>query len=249
MIDVHFVPTPNGRKVTIMLEEVGLPYRVIPYNMLEGEHLTPEFRRINPNGRLPAIVDHEPIGDGAPFAVMESGAILLYLSEKAGGALVPPDPRGRSEAVQWLMWQMAGLGPMHGQAHHFIRYAPEGQDYGVARYGNEARRLLSVLEARLSETEYLAGDYSVADIAAWPWVGATYAIGFELDPYPATRRWMASIAERPAVKRATEAKNAANLQSRRPVLTPEQWSNLFGENMLKGSGVADPQAGSLTRTP
>lgn len=235
MIDVHFVPTPNGNKVTIMLEETGLPYRLIPYNMLEGEHLTPEFRRINPNGRLPAIVDHDPPGGGEPFAVFESGAILVYLGEKAGGALLGEGPRGRSLVMQWLMWQMAGLGPMHGQAHHFIRYAPEGQDYGVARYGAEARRLLAVLEARLKAADYLAGDYSVADIASWPWVRATYAIGFDLEPYPNIRRWLEAIGERPAVKRGTETRNAANLQSLRPVLTPEQWSNLFGENMLKSS--------------
>lgn len=235
MIDVHFVPTPNGHKVTIMLEEVGLPYRLVPYNMLDGEHLTPEFRRINPNGRLPAIVDHEPIGGGAPFAVFESGAILLYLSEKAGGALVPDDPRGRSLCHQWLMWQMSGLGPSHGQAHHFIRYAPEGQDYGVARYGAEARRLLAVLERRLGEAEYLAQEYSIADMAAWPWVRATYAIGLDLEPYANISRWMAAVGARPAVARATEARNTANLQKRRPVLTPEQWSNLFGENMLKSS--------------
>jgi len=235
MIDVHFVPTPNGHKVTIMLEEIGLPYRLIPYNMLEGEHLTPEFRRVNPNGRLPAIVDHEPIGGGEPFAVFESGAVLLYLSEKAGGAFVPTDPRRRSLAQQWLMWQMAGLGPMHGQAHHFIRYAPEGQDYGAARYGAEARRLLAVLERRLSEAEYLAEEYSVADMAAWPWVRATYAISFDLEPYANISRWAAAVGARPAVMRGTEARNAANLQKLRPVLTPQQWSNLFGENMLKAS--------------
>ncbi|ODT88608.1 glutathione S-transferase N-terminal domain-containing protein [Phenylobacterium sp. SCN 70-31] len=242
MIDVHFVPTPNGNKVTIMLEEVGLPYRLIPYNMLEGEHLTPEFRRINPNGRLPAIVDHEPPGGGEPFAVFESGAILLYLSEKAGGALTPADPRGRSLAHQWLMWQMAGLGPMHGQAHHFIRYAPEGQDYGVARYGAEAARLLAVMDARLGEADYLAGEYSVADIAAWPWVRATYAIGLDLEPYPNVRRWVDAVGARPAVQRGVETRNAPNLQSRRPTLTPQQWSNLFGENMHRSFGVTSPPA-------
>jgi len=235
MFDVHFVPTPNGNKVSIMLEEVGLPYRLIPYNMLEGEHLTPEFRKVNPNGRLPAIVDHEPVGGGEPFAVFESGAILLYLSEKCGGALMPADPRRRSLAQQWLMWQMAGLGPMHGQAHHFIRYAPEGENYGVARYGAEARRLLAVLERRLAVAEYVAEEYSVADIACWPWVRATYAIGFELDAYPNIQRWMAAIGDRPAVQRGIETKNAPNLQKRRPELTPQQWSNLFGENMLKSS--------------
>lgn len=237
MIDVHFVPTPNGHKVTIMLEELGLPYRLIPYDMLKGDHLKPEYRTVNPNGRLPAIVDDDPVGGGEPFAVMESGAILLYLSEKAGGAFVPADPRGRSLAQQWLMWQMSGFGPSHGQAHHFIRYAPEGQDYGVARYTNEAKRLLAVLERRLSEAEYLAGEYSVADMATWPWVRATRAIALSLEPYPAISRWFAAVGDRPAVQRGTEVKNAPNLSSLRPTLTPEEWSNLFGENMLKSSGA------------
>jgi len=235
MIDVHFVPTPNGHKVTIMLEELGLPYRLILYDMLAGEHLSPAFRQINPNGRLPAIVDHEPIGGGKPFAVMESGAILLYLSEKAGGAFMPADPRGRSLAQQWLMWQMAGLGPMHGQAHHFIRYAPGGQDYGVARYANEARRLLAVLERRLGSADYLAGEYSVADMAAWPWVRAARAISIDIEPYANVSRWFAAVAARPAVVRGTAVTNAPNLSSQRPTLTAEQWSNLFGENMLRAS--------------
>jgi GST-like protein len=232
MIDVHFVPTPNGHKVSIMLEEVGLAYGLIPYDMLAGEHLTEGYRRINPNARLPAIVDHEPIGGGAPLGVFESGAILLYLSEKTG-KLMPADPRRRVLAQQWLMWQMAGLGPMHGQAHHFIRYAPEGQDYGVARYGAEARRLLVVLDRRLGEAEYLAEDYSVADIAAWPWVRATRAIALSLEPFAHIRRWFAAIEGRPAVQAGAAVKNTANLSSLRPVLTPDQWSNLFGENMLR----------------
>jgi GST-like protein len=239
MIDVHFVPTPNGHKVSIMLAELELPHRLIPYDMLGGGHLTPEFRRINPNARLPAIVDHAPIGGGAPFAVFESGAILLYLSEKAGGALMPADPRRRSLAQQWLIWQMAGFGPMHGQAHHFVRYAPEGQDYAVARYMNEARRLLGVLDRRLGETEYLAEEYSVADIATWPWVRATRAIEIDLAAYPNVGRWFATIAERPGVLRGAEAKNAPNLASLRPKLTAEQWSNLFGENMLKSGQRQD----------
>lgn len=235
MIDVHFVPTPNGHKVTIMLEELGLPYRLIPYDMLKGDHLKPEYRAVNPNGRLPAIVDDEPIGGGPPFAVMESGAILLYLSEKAGGAFLPADPHRRSLAHQWLMWQMSGLGPSHGQAHHFIRYAPEGQDYGVQRYTNEAKRLLAVLERRLTAAEYLAEEYSIADMAAWPWIRATRAIAMPLDPYPAITRWFAAVGDRPAVQRGTEVKNAPNLSSLRPTLTAEEWSNLFGENMLKSS--------------
>jgi GST-like protein len=232
MIDVHFVPTPNGHKVSIMLEEVGLAHRLIQYDMLGGGHLTPEFRRINPNARLPAIVDHDPIGGGEPLSVFESGAILLYLSEKTG-RMMPTDPRRRSAAQQWLMWQMAGFGPMHGQAHHFIRYAPEGQDYGVERYRNEARRLLFVLDGRLGEAEYLAEEYSIADIATWPWVRATRAIGMTLEPFANIGRWFAAIDARSAVQAGAAVRNTANLSSLRPVLTPEQWSNLFGENMLR----------------
>lgn len=231
MIDVYFTPTPNGHKVSIMLEEVGLPHQLLAMDMLKGDHLTPEYRRINPNGRLPAIVDHDPIGGGAPLPVFESGAILLYLAEKTG-QLLPTDPRRRSQAQQWLMWQMASFGPMQGQAHHFIRYAPEGQVYPVERYRNETIRLLNVLEGRLSEAQYLAVEYSIADIAAWPWARAVRAIGLDLEDYPAVKRWWDIIAERPAVQRGTDVKNAANLSSARPVLTEEQWSNLFGENML-----------------
>ncbi|MBB4632749.1 hypothetical protein GGQ98_002376 [Sphingosinicella soli] len=144
MIDVHFTPTPNGHKVSIMLEEIDLPHRLIGYDMLGGEHLQPAFRAINPNGRLPAIVDHDPADGGPPLPVFESGAILLYLAEKTG-RFMPADPRGRSLAQQWLVWQMAGLGPMHGQAHHFIRYAPAAIDYAIERYRKEALRLLAVI--------------------------------------------------------------------------------------------------------
>ncbi|MEW4467533.1 glutathione binding-like protein [Parasphingorhabdus sp. JC815] len=235
MIDVYFTPTPNGHKVSIMLEETGLPHRLINMDMLKGDHLTPEYRRINPNGRLPAIVDHEPINgpeaDSEPLPVFESGAILLYLAEKSG-QLLPDDPRRRSQAQQWLMWQMASFGPMQGQAHHFIRYAPEGQTYPVERYRNETIRLLNVLNGRLSETDYLAEEYSVADIATWPWARAVRAIGLTLEDYPAVQRWFDEIAQRPAVISGTDVKNAANLSSARPVLSQEQWSNLFGKNML-----------------
>ena len=231
MIDVYFTPTPNGHNISIMLEEVGLPHQLLKMDMLKGDHLTPDYRRINPNGRLPAIVDHAPVGGGAPLPVFESGAILLYLAEKSG-QLMPADPRRRSQAQQWLMWQMASFGPMQGQAHHFIRYAPEGQDYPVARYRNETIRLLHVLNGRLKEAEYLAGDYSIADIACWPWTRAIRAIGLTLDDFPDVARWFAAIGERPAVQRGTDVKNAANLSSARPVLTEEQWSNLFGTNML-----------------
>ncbi len=233
MIDVHFVPTPNGHKVSMMLAEIDLPHRLIPYDMLGGGHLTPEFRRINPNAKLPAIVDHAPIGGGDPFAVFESGAILMYLSEKADGAFTPKDPRRRSLAQQWLMWQMAGFGPMQGQAHHFVRYAPEGQTYPIERYMNETRRLLGVLDRRLGEADYLAEEYSIADIATWPWVRAIRAIDLQIANYPNISRWFEAIGARPAVISGTEVKNAPNLASLRPVLTAEQWSNLFGENMLR----------------
>lgn len=232
MIDVFFTPTPNGHKVSIMLEEVGLAHRLIPMDMLAGDHLTPEYRKVNPNGRLPAIIDHDPIGGGEPLAVFESGAILLYLAEKTG-KLLPQDPRRRSQAQQWLMWQMASYGPMQGQAHHFIRYAPEGQDYAVNRYRKETLRLLHVLEGRLKEAEYLAEEYSIADIAAWPWTRAIRVIDLSLDDFPNVARWFASIGEREAVKVGTDVKNSANLSSSRPELTEEQWSNLFGANMWK----------------
>lgn len=231
MIDVYFTATPNGHKVSIMLGEVELPHRLVALDMLAGDHLTPAYRRINPNGRLPAIVDHDPIGGGAPLPVFESGAILLYLAEKTG-RLLPTDPRQRSQAQQWLMWQMASFGPMQGQAHHFIRYAPAGQSYATDRYRNETIRLLHVLEGRLREADYLAEEYSIADIATWPWTRAVHAIGLTLDGYPSVARWFAAIGARPAVLAATDMKNTANLSSARPVLTPDQWSNLFGDNML-----------------
>jgi GSH-dependent disulfide-bond oxidoreductase len=234
MIELHHVLTPNGHKVTILLEELGLPYEARVYNMLEGEHLTPEFRRINPNGRLPALIDHDPPGGGAPFAVFETGAMLVYLAEKAG-RLLPPDPRGRSLTLQWLMWQVAGLGPMHGQAHHFVRYAPESIDYALARYLNEARRLLDVMDRRLEQVDYLAEAYSIADIACWPWVRAIHAIGIPMGDYPALQRWFARVGERPAVQRGAPIPAGSALSNpgvTKARLTPEQWSNLFGERML-----------------
>jgi GSH-dependent disulfide-bond oxidoreductase len=235
MIDLHFVPTPNGLKISIALAELGLEHRIIPYDLMKGEHLTPAYRTINPNGRLPAIVDHDPVGGGEPLPIFESGAILLYLAEKTG-RLIPDLPRRRAQAQQWLMWQMSGLGPMHGQAHHFIRYAPEGQDYAVKRYTNEAERLLAVLDGRLAEAEYLAEEYSIADIAVWPWIFATRVISISLDPFPHVRRWYQAVAERPAVASSMVATNDPRAQragATRANLTTEEWSNLFGDNMLK----------------
>lgn len=234
MIDLHYSATPNGQKTAIMLEEVGLPYRVVGYDIFEGDHLTPAFGRINPNHKLPAIVDHDPADGGAPFAVFESGAILQYLAEKTGRFLAPSG-RARSVAIQWLTWQMAGLGPMGGQASHFLRYAPAGQDYATARYTRELERLLQVLERRLGEAPYLAGDdYSIADMAVWPGRAASFVVGVDIETYPAMQAWVERIRERPAVARAMareDLKAPAKYLGRKQVLSPEEWSNMFGENM------------------
>lgn len=204
MIDLHFVPTPNGHKVSIMLEELGLTYRLVPYDMLAGDHLKPEFRQVNPNGRLPAIVDQEPIDFGEPFAVFESGAILLYLAEKTG-KLLPADPAARFDAIQWLMTQMSTVGPMFGQMVHYIRYAPAGNDYSKSRYITQATRVTEVIDHRLAKNAYLAGSaYSVADIATHPWLRIIPALmGAEaMAKFPNVARWVAEIDARPAVQAA-----------------------------------------------
>ena len=235
MIDLHYVHSPNGHKVSIMLEEIGLPYRQIPYNIFDGKQLETEFRAINPNNRLPAIVDHEPVGGGAPFAVFESGAILLYLAEKSG-QFMPSSSRDRSVAVQWLMWQMAGLGPMQGQAQHFIRYAPETIDYAINRYLRESNRLLDVLDRQLANNKYVAGEsYSVADIACWPWVRSGRIVGVTIGDRPNLDRWFQEIDRRPAVIKGAalpEGSRLAGPANAKVELTAEQWSNLFGDNLL-----------------
>ncbi len=239
MIDLHFVPTPNGQKVSILLEEAGIEHRIIRYDMLAGDHLTPDFRAVSPNGRLPAIVDHAPADGGAPLAMMESGAILIYLADKAGRFLPPPgEPRARGEVIEWLMWQMAGLGPMHGQAHHFYRYAPEDIPYALDRYGREARRLLAVLERRLAVSRYVGGaDYSIADMACWPWIRASAVIDIALADHPAMADWFARVGGRPGVKAGTAIANPALLKARKVPLTPQQWSNLFGDAMHAASAT------------
>ena len=237
MIDLHMVATPNGHKVSIMLEEVGLPYNVIPYNIFGGDQFKPEFLRLNPNNKLPIIVDHEPPGGGAPFPVFETGAILAYLAEKTG-ELWPATLRERSVVLQWLMFQMAGIGPMHGQAHHFVRYAPEEVPYARDRYMNEARRLMRVMETRLSEVEYLAGTYSIADIACWPWMRALRLISVPLDDYPNVRRWYDAIDARPAVQRGAcvldDSVKWRPARTKVP-LDAEQWSNLFGAHQHRST--------------
>lgn len=234
MIELHFTPTPNGQKIAIALEELEIPYRTVGYDIFEGDHLTAAYGRINPNHKLPAIVDLDPAFDGGPHAVFESGAILQYLAEKTG-RLLPADPRARSQAIQWLTWQVAGLGPMGGQASHFLRYAPEKIPYAIERYSLELERLLTVLERRLGEAAYLAGDaYSIADIAVWPGRAAAGLTDIDIEKYPNTHRWFGDIAARPAVKRAVGGDKAlpAKYAQRQAKLTPAEWSNMFGERML-----------------
>lgn len=199
MIDLYYWPTPNGWKVAIMLEEVGLPYRILPVNICRGAQFSPEYQAVNPNRRIPAIVDHEPIAGDAPLTVFESGAILLYLTEKTG-KLMPRDVRGRYETTQWLMWQMAGFGPMLGQTHHFRKFAKEKIAYAIDRYTNEANRLYGVLDRRLAESEYVAGtSFTIADVACLPWAFLHADQGQTLDEFPHVRRWFETCASRPAV--------------------------------------------------
>lgn len=199
MIDFHYWPTPNGWKVAIMLEECGLPYRVVPVNIGRGEQFAPGFLAISPNNRIPAIVDPDPDGE-TPVTVFESGAILLYLAEKSGRFL-PNGSRARKEAWEWLFWQVGNLGPMAGQLSHFVNYAPGEHPYSLERYANEYHRCLGVLERRLASREYLLGDdYSIADMAVWPWVLIAKALGQPLDEFPHVARWRGALKERPAVR-------------------------------------------------
>lgn len=199
MIDLYTWDTPNGRKVSIMLEECGLEYRVHPIDIMKGDQFTPEYVAINPNSKIPAIIDADG-PDGQPLTLFESGAILLYLAEKTGQFL-PADPRGWFQVVQWLMWQMGGIGPMFGQAHHFRKFAPEPIPYAVERYSKETRRLYTVLENRLTESEFVAGAYSIADMAIYPWTTRHDWQGIDLADFPNITRWSDTIAARPAVKR------------------------------------------------
>lgn len=199
MIDLHTWRTPNGRKVSIMLEELEFPYNLHPVNIGKDEQFTPAFLAISPNNKIPAIVDQDGPG-GNPYSVFESGAILLYLAEKAGGRLLPKDPRARYDVIQWLMFQMGGVGPMFGQAHHFLR-AEQEVPYAITRYKNETRRLYGVMEKRLSENEFLAGEYSVADVATFPWVGRHPVHQVDLADFPSVNRWFETVGSRPGVKR------------------------------------------------
>ena len=199
MIELHTWTTPNGRKVSVMLEECGLPYTAHKVNIGQNEQFKPEFLAISPNNRIPAIVD--PDGpDGKPIHLFESGAILVYLAGKTGKFL-PASTKGKYEALQWLMWQMGGVGPMFGQAHHFLRAAPEQVPYGIKRYTDEARRLYGVLDRRLAEAAYMAGEYSIADIATYPWNARHEWHKVDLAEFPNVKRWYDTIGRRPAVAR------------------------------------------------
>jgi GST-like protein len=226
MIDLHYWPTPNGWKISIMLEECALPYRMVPINIGKGEQFTPQFLAISPNNRMPALVDNAPEGGGEPVAVFESGACLLYLAEKTG-LFMPTDLRGRYAVMQWLMWQMGGLGPMAGQNGHFQLYAPEKIPYAIERYSKEVDRLYGVLDVQLGHTgAYVAGpDYSVADMAIFPWVRTHKAQNVALENFPHVQRWYNGLFLRPAVKRGLDL----GKDLRAGGLTEEARKALFGQ--------------------
>jgi len=225
MIDLYYWTTPNGHKITIFLEEAGLPYRITPVNISKGDQFKPEFLAISPNNRIPAIVDQAPKDGGKQISVFESGAILLYLAEKTG-KFIGTDLRHRVEDFQWLFWQMGGLGPMAGQNHHFSQYAPEKIPYAIDRYAKETNRLYGVLNKRLADREFVTGKYSIADMAAYPWTVPHERQGQKLEDFPHLKRWFESIKARPAVVRAYEKAKEINTQ---PTVSEESKRILFGQ--------------------
>ena len=242
MMDLYYWPTPNGWKISIMLEECGLPYRLHPVNIGKGEQFAPDFLRISPNNRMPAIVDHAPLDGGEPVPVFESGAILLYLAEKTGKFL-PTDLRGRTRAIQWLMWQMGGLGPMAGQNGHFLLYAPEKVPYAIERYGKEVNRLYGVLDRQLQRTgDCVAGAYSIADMAILPWVRTWKAQTVPLEQdFPHVHRWLETLLQRPAVQRGLDVAK----ELRPTAITEEARKALFGQtaqSVRTGQHGQGPQA-------
>jgi GSH-dependent disulfide-bond oxidoreductase len=216
VIELYYWTTPNGHKITMFLEEAELPYTIVPINIGKGDQFKPEFLQIAPNNRIPAIIDRDPVGGGQPISVFESGAILLYLAEKTG-KLIPSDLRDRVEVLQWLFWQMGGLGPMAGQNHHFSQYAPEKIPYAIDRYVNETGRLYAVLNKRLGDREFVAGStYSIADIAAYPWIVPYERQGQDLEAFPHLKRWFEAIKARPSTIRAYEQAEAFKDQTLSP---------------------------------
>lgn len=231
-IKLYFWPTPNGYKISIMLEELQLPYEVHPVDITRGEQFDEAFLEISPNNKMPAIVD--PAGPGGdPLPLFESGAILLYLAEKTG-RFIPQEPAAYYQTVQWLMFQMGHVGPMAGQAHHFRNYAPEKIPYAIERYTNEVARLYRVMDHRLAEVEYLAGEYSIADIACWPWVRSWENQGQDIEATPNLKRWFDTIAERPAVQKGLELLADRRRQGKKgEAFDEEAWKILFGEKQYE----------------
>lgn len=225
MIDLYYWTTPNGHKITMFLEETGLPYTVRPVNISAGEQFEPAFLAISPNNKIPAIVDDAPADGGAPLSVFESGAILQYLAEKTGRFL-PTDLRARIEVVEWLFWQMGGLGPMLGQNHHFVQYAPEPLPYAIERYVKEAERLYGVLNERLADRQFIAGEYSIADMACYPWIVPHRRQRVDIETYPNVKRWFETIEARPATQRAYAIAERIN---QAPAVTDASRSVLFGQ--------------------
>jgi GSH-dependent disulfide-bond oxidoreductase len=227
MIDLHYWTTPNGHKITIFLEETGLPYKFFPVNIGKGEQFKREFLAVSPNNRIPAIVDHAPAGGGAPISVFESGAILLYLADKTK-RFIAQELRDRTETIQWLFWQMGNLGPMAGQNNHFSNYAVEKIQYAMDRYRNEVNRLYGVLNNRLADRSYVAGEYSIADMAIYPWIVPYERQGQKLEDFPHLKRWFETIRARPAVVRAYEKAKAIN-PNPPGIRTAEERAILFGQ--------------------
>jgi GST-like protein len=227
MIDFYYWTTPNGHKITLFLEETGIPYRMHPVNLGKGEQFKPEFLAISPNNRMPAIVDQKPKDGGAPISVFESGAILLYLADKTG-KFIPQDLRGRTETIEWLFWQVGGLGPMAGQNHHFSQYAPEKIPYAIDRYVKETNRLYGVMNKRLADRPFLAGDYSIADMASYPWIVPYERQGQKLEDFPHLKRWFEAIAARPATIAAYAKAQEINPSVGAP-MTDEAKKVLFGQ--------------------
>ena len=230
MIDLHFSPTPNGLKIRLFLEEAGLDYRIVPVRLSDGEQFAPAFLAISPNNKIPAIVDHAPTDHGAPLSVFESGAILVYLAEKSG-QLLPTDARARLQALQWLSWQVSGLGPMAGQAGYFRVYASKPVPEAIERYTRELSRLYGVLDRRLENSSYLAGDmYSIADIATYPWIVPHQAHGQDLDAFPHLKRWFENVAARPATQRVYDG--VEDVYAKTPELSAAARKVLFQQDAL-----------------
>ena len=236
MIDLHYWTTPNGHKITIFLEEAGLAYRIIPVNIGKGEQFKRGFLTISPNNRIPAIVDHAPADGGEPVKVFESGAILLYLAEKIG-RFIPGDLRGRADALQWLFWQVGNLGPMAGQNNHFSNYAVDKIGYAIDRYRNEVNRLYGVLNKRLADRPFVAGDYSIADMAIYPWIVPYERQGQKLEDFPDLKRWFEAVRARPAVVRAYAKAKEVN-PSQGGIRTAEERAILFGQTAASVANAA-----------